>query len=277
MRILLCHTGPRRFQLCCHAAWLSLCLLLLGAGPWALAQTPTVEAPKPAPADRSQLPTVFTRSSPASLADLRMMERHVKDLAARTTGTVVAIEFGSTTGSGVVVSPDGLVLTAGHVVGRGNRPVSFRFPDGKTVRGKTLGLDSASDTGVMQITDAGPWPFAPLGDLKGAQTGDWVLAMGHPGGFDSRRSTVVRLGRIIRLSPDMLQTDCTITHGDSGGPLFDMHGRVIAIHNEISGSMSGNFHVPTTVYYKAWNRLIAGDMVIPRVAELVSGIRTSER
>jgi serine protease Do len=184
------------------------------------------------------------------------MERHVKALAARVSPAVVEVEVGSGSGSGVVISADGLVLTAGHVCGEVNRNVRFTFPDGKTARGKTVGANHDNDTGLMRITDRGPWPHAEMGDLRQALIGDWALALGHPGGFDSRRSLVVRLGRIIRLESDTLQTDCTISPGDSGGPLFDMHGRVIGIHSAISSSVAENFHVPVTEFYEGWKFLV---------------------
>ena len=130
----------------------------------------------------------------------------------------------------------------------------FTFPDGKTARGKTVGVNLDNDTGLMRITDRGPWPHADVGDLQQARVGDWVLALGHPGGFDLRRSLVVRLGRIIRMEADALQTDCTISPGDSGGPLFDMHGRVIGIHSAISSSLAENFHVAVTAFYDGWDR-----------------------
>jgi serine protease Do len=210
---------------------------------------------RPAVGERNSLPAALTRPSPVSLDDLKAIERHVTNLVARVSPAVVALEIGSAIGSGVVISPDGLVLTAGHVCGRPDRWVTFIFPDGKRVRGKTLGVDEDTDTGLAKIEDRGPWPCAPPGDLTNARPGDWTLALGHPGGFDRRRSLVVRLGRIIRLSPGILQTDCTISPGDSGGPLFDMFGHVIGIHNAISGSMAANFHAPITDYYQAWNRL----------------------
>ena len=186
------------------------------------------------------------------------MERHVKALAARVSPAVVAVEVGSGSGSGVVISADGLVLTAGHVCGGPNRNVRFTFPDGKTARGKTVGRRLESDTGLMRITDRGPWPHAAMGDLAQARVGDWVLALGHPGGFDLRRSLVVRLGRIIRFAPGALQTDCTISPGDSGGPLLDMHGRVIGIHSAISTSVAENFHVAVTEFYDNWDLLAKG-------------------
>jgi len=212
-------------------------------------------APKPAAAHRAEWAPAFSKTVPTSIADLKAIERHVETLVARISPAVVAVEVGYGSGSGVVISADGLVLTAGHVCGSPNRSVRFTFPDGKIARGKTLGLDRETDSGLMRITDRGPWPYAAMGDLQQARAGDWVLALGHPGGFDVRRSLVVRLGRIIRFTPEALQTDCTISPGDSGGPLFDMQGRVIGIHSAISGSTAENFHVAIDNYYDAWDQL----------------------
>jgi len=209
--------------------------------------------PRPTPAHRAELPAAFTKAVPVSIADLKSIERHVKALAARVSPAVVAVEIGIGSGSGVVISADGLVLTAGHVCGSPGRSVLLTFPDGKTVRGKTLGVNRETDTGLIKINDRGPWPYAAMGDLEQTRAGDWALALGHPGGFDLKRSLVVRLGRVIRLAEDALQTDCTISPGDSGGPLFDMHGRVIGIHSAISSSVADNFHVAVTEFYKGWD------------------------
>ena len=133
--------------------------------------------------------------------------------------------------------------------------MTFTFADGKKVRGKTIGVGSEDDTGLMKITAPGPWPYVDTGEVESAHRGDWVLALGHPGGFDLRRSLVVRLGRLIRLSPN-LQTDCTISPGDSGGPLIDMYGRVIGIHSFISSSMAENFHVPMSAFYSDWDSMV---------------------
>jgi serine protease Do len=213
-------------------------------------------APKPVPGHRDALPAALSRAVPRSMADLRAIEQHVKKLVARVSPAVVAVEVGHASGSGVIISTNGLVLTAGHVCGEAGREVRFTFSDGRTARGKTLGVDLEADTGLMRITDRGSWPAASLGDLEHAEIGDWVLALGHPGGFDPRRSLVVRLGRLIRVTTDLLQTDCTISPGDSGGPLFDMQGRVIGIHSLISSSMAENFHVPITEYYSGWTSLV---------------------
>jgi len=217
-----------------------------------------VEFPKPVPAYRRELPAAFTKDAPETIADLQEIQQQVESLIARVSPAVVSVEVGDGTGSGVVISSDGLVLTAGHVCERAGRKVKFIFPDGKTAVGKTLGVDHDSDTGLVKITDPGPWPRAAVGELEKTEIGDWVLALGHPGGFDPKRSLVVRLGRIIRLAPDALQSDCPIAPGDSGGPLFDMHGRVIGIHSAISASPAENFHVPITEFALTWSHL-AGD------------------
>ena len=253
-----------------RSAWLLLVALLTIVGARAEAQTvpaarkkgaeaqisTSLAPPKPGTVNRKALPAGFIKAIPASIADLKAMEEHVKAMVARVSPAVVAVEMGDGSGSGVVITADGLIVTAGHVCGGPNRDVSFTFPDGKIAHGKTLGVDLESDTGLMKITEPGPWPHVATGDLEQAKMGDWVLALGHPGGFDLKRSLVVRLGRIIRLAPDALQTDCTISPGDSGGPLFDMHGRVIGIHSYISSSPADNFHVPITAYYSAWTTLV---------------------
>jgi serine protease Do len=212
--------------------------------------------PRPVPAPRKDLPVAFNKNTPTSIKELKDIQDHVEALAAKVSPAVVAVEVGRGSGSGVIISPDGLVLTAGHVCGRPNRDVRFTFPDGKTATGKTLGLDADSDTGLMRITNAGPWPYVFVGDLKQDKPGEWVLALGHPGGFDAKRSLVVRLGRIIRIADGTLQTDCTIAPGDSGGPLFDMNGRVIGIHTAISTSLADNFHVPITEFEDGWDQLV---------------------
>jgi serine protease Do len=231
------------------------------------ATVPTL--PRAAPGSRKELPDALKKAVPVSISDLRTIQDHVTALVPKVSPAVVAVEIGFSSGSGVVISSDGLVLTAGHVAGRPNRDVKFIFPDGKVAHGRTIGADHDADTGLMRITDPGPWPNVPVGDLKHARLGDWVLALGHPGGFDAQRSLVVRLGRIISLVPGVLQSDCTISPGDSGGPLFDMHGRVIAIHSAISTSLDENFHVPITDVFDTWTELVSSTIPRPHLGATV--------
>lgn len=201
------------------------------------------------------LPAVFRKTNAATLDDFKAIEQHIKTLLPKISPSVVAVQVGGATGSAVVISEDGLVLSAAHVCEEPNRNVRFIFPDGRTARGKTLGTNHEADAGMMKITDRGPWPHVEMGDLNRARLGDWVLTLGHPGGYDPERPIVVRLGRVIRIADDAVQTDCTITAGDSGGPLFDMRGGVIGIHSWIADSAAENFHVPITPFREGWERL----------------------
>jgi serine protease Do len=218
-----------------------------------------VFVPRPPPVSRDHLLPPFLKKAPESIEDLKSIEAHVQDLLARVSPAVVAVRVGGSTGSGVVISKDGYVLCAAHVGAQPNRTVEFTFPDGTKASGKTLGANHAIDSGLLKIAGEGPWPYVEIGDLDRTQLGDWVLAVGHPGGFDRERSIVVRLGRVISLTPGTIRTDCTLIGGDSGGPLFDMHGHVIGIHSRIANSMAANFHVPIRAYVETWDRLAKGE------------------
>lgn len=211
------------------------------------------------PIGAEALPPALSKTIPTSIADLRSIETHVKALLPKVTPAVVAVQIGDTVGSGVVVGADGLVLTAAHVGDRPGREVRFIFPDGRKAKGKTLGTDHDLDAGMMRITDAGPWRHVELAPVSGAKPGDWALTLGHPGGWDPDRSLVVRLGRVIRSNTRSLQTDCTITAGDSGGPVFDMEGRVIGIHTYVRNSTAENYHVPVAAFRQDWDRLLKGE------------------
>jgi serine protease Do len=214
---------------------------------------------RPVAALRLELPSVFSKKGPSSVEDLKAIERHVEVLVKRVSLATVAVRNGDSTGSGVVISEDGFILTVAHLCVEPRREVHITFPDGRRARGKTLGTNHERDAGLIQITDPGPWPHAEVADFSEARAGDWVLALGHPGGFDPQRSVVVRLGRIVSLGRGLLQSDCTISAGDSGGPLFDMSGRVIGIHSQISNSTAQNFHVPITTFLDSWDRLANGE------------------
>jgi serine protease Do len=209
---------------------------------------------KPSPVAPHELPDTLRASVPADIEELRAIEQKVADVVKRVAPAVVAVRVGSSAGTAVIISEDGYALSAAHVGGAPDREVTFTFPDGRKATGRTLGRNLDMDSGLMKITDPGPWPHVDVCDPENARVGDWVLALGHPGGFVAERPVVVRLGRIIRLR-GIVQTDCTLISGDSGGPLFDMEGHVIGIHSRISESTSDNYHVPVGTYLATWDRL----------------------
>jgi S1-C subfamily serine protease len=204
-----------------------------------------------------KLPPVLEKPGAAeTVDDLKAIEAHVQLLLERITPAVVGLRVGPGQGSGVIISKDGYVLTAGHVSGKPNQNATIILPNGKTLKGKTLGQNTGIDSGLIKITDEGEYPFLDMGKSSALKVGQWVVAIGHPGGFRPNRTPVVRVGRILMNHPLVLRTDCTLVGGDSGGPLFDMTGKVVGIHSRIGGqAITENMHVPVDTFQQTWDRL----------------------
>ena len=213
---------------------------------------------KPAPA-AIDLQKIFAGGEPSSLAELKAMEQHQLALAEKVTECTVGIVVGPAHGSGVIISQDGYVLTAAHVAGEPRHKVIFVLPDGRRVRGESCGLYRTLDAGLMKITETGPWPFAEMANSGDLRVGQWCVATGHPGGYEAGRRPVVRIGRVLQTDKSAITTDCTLVGGDSGGPLFDMNGRVIGINSRIGRQLTSNMHVPIAAFHETWDRLVKGD------------------
>jgi serine protease Do len=200
--------------------------------------------------------------APSGVSDLRAMQSHVQRLATEVKKSTVGVQVGAAWGSGVIISKDGYILTAAHVAGRPNLECEVTLADGTEVPAKTLGLYRTFDAGLMKITKPGEYPFADVGNSSKVREGQWCLAMGHPGGYQNERGSVLRLGRILLVQKDAITTDCTLVGGDSGGPLFDMEGHVIGINSRIAERLTTNMHVPVSAYqdHDAWNRMLKGDV-----------------
>jgi len=213
---------------------------------------------KTKPIESPAAPKVFEKKDPDSISDLREIESHTGELVKRLTPCVVNLQVGGSEGSGVVVSEDGLILTAGHVSGKADMRVSVIFPDGKIVRGKTLGSNSDLDSGMVKIIDSpGPFPYAEMGKAADLKKGQWVLTLGHPNGRKIDRPPVVRVSRVLATSKNTITTGCFLVGGDSGGPLFDMSGKVIGIHSRIGENINENVHVPIEIFRDGWDNLLA--------------------
>ncbi|HEY8990991.1 MAG TPA: trypsin-like peptidase domain-containing protein [Luteolibacter sp.] len=203
----------------------------------------------------------WAREPLGSVADLAKLERQVSDVAAKvmpSTVALVADQVGAS-GSGVVVSEDGLILTAAHVV-QGADTLQVVFPDGKEVTGKVLGANFSKDIAMVKITGGGKWPAVARGESKPLQAGDWVFALGHSAGFDPARTPPVRFGRVVSKGPgNFLTTDCTLIGGDSGGPLFDLTGKIVGINSSIGMSRMNNNHAGVDGFRDDWARLMTGE------------------
>jgi len=207
-----------------------------------------------------QAARVLEQKLPKSVDDLKAIESQVRQVVERVLPATVNIRIGSSQGSGVIVGQEGYVLTAGHVAMKAGLDVILTLPSGKRVKGKTLGINHALDSGMIKISEKGDWPHVELAEADTLAPGDWCVSTGHPGGYQRERTPVVRLGRVLFVNDRVICTDCTLVGGDSGGPLFDMQGRVVGIHSRIGWHTTTNFHVPISTYHSTWDRLAAGEV-----------------
>jgi hypothetical protein len=208
-------------------------------------------------ADETKAPLT---DAPTNVDELRALEKRVQKVVEKVQACTVGVRIGAAQGSGVIVSADGYVLTAGHVSGLPGRDVVCILPDGKQLKAKTLGRNGTIDSGMIKLEGNGPFPFVEIGKSGSLKRGQWVVSIGHPGGFRPNRTPVVRLGRILYINPGLIRTDCTLVGGDSGGPLFDLEDHVIGIHSRIGGgAITENVHVPVDTFKATWDRLARGD------------------
>jgi S1-C subfamily serine protease len=143
------------------------------------------------------------------------------------------------TGSGVVISPDGLVLTNAHVV-NGAREIRLSDTEGRTTEARLLGIDPDTDLALLRADAARSLAFALLGDSKQLRRGHMAIAIGNPLGFESTvtAGVISALGRSLRATSgrmieDVIQTDAALNPGNSGGPLVSSRGEVIGINTAV--------------------------------------------
>src|SRR3954465_5572086 len=148
---------------------------------------------------------------------------------------VVKVDAARGGGSGVLFTPDGLILTNSHVVEQSG-PLTVVMTDGRSMQADLIGKDADTDLAVIRI-DGSALPFATLGDSRGVRVGQIAIAIGNPYGFHHSvtAGVVSALGRSLGarwggLMDDIIQTDAALNPGNSGGPLVTTRGEVIGVN-----------------------------------------------
>lgn len=201
-----------------------------------------------------------TDATPSDLMDLAALGARLRAAIAKAEKAVVSVNGGA--GGGVIVSSDGYVLTAFHVVGAG-REVRIRLPNGTSHEAKSLGAFRFADAAMVKIEGEGPFPHAPLAGMHQSRVGEWCFALGHPGGLDGGRGVVARVGRIIAKTEHLMRSDCRILGGDSGCALFNLRGELIGIHSRIGRPLDQNYHAPVEAFLRHWEPMKAGKVIPP--------------
>jgi S1-C subfamily serine protease len=183
---------------------------------------------------------------------LSQLSRELESLVAKAAPAVVGIEHAQGQGSGLILSPDGYVLTNAHVVGRA-RVLRVRLSEGSAVKAERVGGDEHSDLAVVRI-DGGSLKTLPLAGFESLTVGQLVLAIGNPFRFERSVSLGV-ISALDRTLPGarggilegLIQTDAAINPGNSGGPLLNTEGEVLGINTAIIPWAQGiGFAIPAS-------------------------------
>jgi serine protease Do len=213
--------------------------------------------------------------------ELDAYSRTVTAVAERLTPSVANLRVRRGGGSGVVITPDGFLLTSAHVVARA-RGGNASFADGRDHAFEVVGADPLSDLAVLRVADA-QLTSAELGDADTLRVGQLVVAIGNPHGFAGSvtagvvsalgRSLPTRSGANVRLVDNVIQTDAALNPGNSGGALADGRGRVVGINTAVAGIGLG-LAVPINA---ATRRIVGALMSEGRFRRAYLGIGGQER
>lgn len=162
-------------------------------------------------------------------------------------------------GSGAIVSAEGHILTNFHVISRANR-VDVTLSDGRTFPAKFLGADQQTDIAVLKIEAKGLVPLT-FADSNNVKVGEIVFAIGNPLGLQETVTQGIISGKgrraIAELATDFLQTDAAVNQGNSGGPLVNVRGQIVAINNAVLlGSTGISFAIPSNVATRVYDDVV---------------------
>ncbi|MDE6634807.1 MAG: trypsin-like peptidase domain-containing protein, partial [Bacteroidaceae bacterium] len=181
-------------------------------------------------------------------------------------------------GSGVIISPDGYIVTNNHVVGEADE-INVRLNDGRDFKGRIIGTDETTDLALVKI-DAKDLPAIKIGNSDDLKLGQWTLAVGNPFNLTSTVTAGIVSAKARTLGANgvesFIQTDAAINAGNSGGALVNAQGELVGINSMIysqTGSYAGyGFAIPTTIM----NKVVADLKVYGTVQRAVLGVRGTD-
>ncbi|MBX3458329.1 MAG: PDZ domain-containing protein [Planctomycetes bacterium] len=189
----------------------------------------------------------------AKFDDLAALQKRIQDVVKKVRPAVVALRMSGSSGSGCFISEDGWVATAGHVSGTnvGSKCTVIAY-GGKSYPAEVFGWHEKMDYGLVKA-DVGTdkVPFCELGESGKVKAGQWLIPMGHPLGPEPGRDGVVRAGRCLAPvnARSMIVIDAPVISGDSGGPVFDLGGKIVAINQSIqTNNVSINNVTPVDLF-----------------------------
>ncbi|MGC6499695.1 MAG: Do family serine endopeptidase [Henriciella sp.] len=167
-------------------------------------------------------------------------------------------------GSGFFISEEGYVVTNNHVIANATQ-IQIVLEDGRELEAELVGTDAQTDLAVLKVSEQGTYPFVQFGSSAGLRRGDWVVALGNPFGLGGTATAGILSadGRDLGNSnpyTDFLQIDAAINRGNSGGPTFDLYGRVVGVNTAIfsptGGSVGIGFAIPSDLAQEVTSTLI---------------------
>ena len=229
--------------------------------------------------DNNQMPVFTTSNTPVSFRGAGINEVDFTTAAETTVNAVVHVKnvtvskgrssfsdffYGSEgtqrpqvgTGSGVIISPDGYIVTNNHVITKANQ-LMVTLNNNKTYDAEVIGTDTNSDIALIKIDADNPLPYLAFGDSDNLKIGEWVLAVGNPFNLTSTVTAGIvsaKARALARVDQSFIQTDAAVNPGNSGGALVNTNGDLIGINTAISsqtGSYVGySFAVPSNIAKK---------------------------
>lgn len=190
------------------------------------------------------------------------IQQRIFEIHDKLSQSMVKVETGNSFASGVMISEDGYILTAAHVIDAVEKNFKVRLHDGSQYLAVCLGKDYTADYGLMKIEPLKKLVFSQLGDASNLAKDEACLMIGYPGSSEKDPQAITRIGFYKGITAnDYLKTSCIMKPGDSGGPLFNLNGEVVGVCSYINKEIDGNFYSSVENVKKNWKRLISGETI----------------